>query len=82
MIDRIAQGRVDSAVNQSKNEILTGMQNFTSTEMKKINDSQKVFSDLQMSKIAELYSDCIFKRRSNEEKFKLNKNVLGKLEYY
>ena len=79
-LDRIVQGRVDSAVNQTKNEILTGMQNLISTEMKKISDSQKVFSDLQMSKIAELSSDYKFKRRSNEEQFKLNKKVLGKLE--
>lgn len=79
-IDRTVQGRVDSAVSQTKNEILTGMQNLISTEMKKISDSQKVFSDLQMSKIAELSSDYKFKRRSNEEQFKLNKKVLGKIE--
>ena len=79
-LDRIVQGRVDSAINQTKNEILTGMQNLISTEMKKISDSQKVFSDLQMSKIAELSSDYKFKRRSNEEQFKLNKKVLWKIE--
>ena len=33
-----------------------------------------------MSTIAKLSSDYKFKRRSNEEQFKLNKKVLGKIE--
>ena len=48
--------------------------------MKKMNDNQKARSDIQISKIADLSSDYKFKRRSNEEQFKVNKNVLGKLD--
>ena len=74
------QDSVHSAIGQSKNEILTGVQQLISSEMKKVTESQKALSDLQISKIADLSSDYKFKRRSNEEQFKVNKKVLGQLD--
>ena len=45
----------------------------------KITESQRALADMQISKIADLSSDYKLKRRSNEEQFKINKKVLGKL---
>ena len=51
-----------------------------SSEMKKMTENQRALSDLQISKIADLSSDYKFKSRSNEEQFKVNKKVIGKLD--
>ena len=71
---------VNSAINRNKKEILTGVQQLISSEMKKMNDNQKTLSDIQISKMADLSSDYKFKRPSNEEQLKVNKKVLGKLD--
>ena len=42
-------------------------------------ENQRALADMQICKIADLSSDYKFKRRSNEEQFKINKKVLGKL---
>ena len=76
----LVQDSLDTAISKSKNEILTGVQQLISSEMKKMTENQRALSDLQISKIADLSSDYKFKRRSNEEQFKVNKKVIGKLD--
>ena len=76
----MVQDSVNSAIVHSKNEILTGVQLLISLEMKKVTENQRALADMQISKIADLSSDYMFKRRSNEEQFKINKKVLGKLD--
>ena len=46
----------------------------------KVSDNQRALTDMQTSKVADLSSDYKYKRRSNEEQFKINENVLGKLD--
>ena len=79
-VAELVQDSVNSAIVHSKNEILSGVQLLISSEMKKVTENQRVLADMQISKIADLSSDYKFKRRSNEEQFKINKKVLGKLD--
>ena len=79
-VAELVQDSVNSAIAHSKNEILTGVQLLISSQMKKVTENQRALADMQISDIADLSSDYKFKRRSNEEKFKLNKKVLGKLD--
>ena len=79
-VAELVQDSVNSAIGHSKNEILTGVQLLISLEMKKVTENQKALVDMQISKIADLSSDYKFKRRSNEEQFKINKKVLRELE--
>ena len=79
-VAELVQDSVNSAIVHSKNEILTGVQLLISSEMKKVAENQRALADMQISKIADLSSDYKFKRRSNEEQFKINKKVLGKLD--
>ena len=79
-VAELVQDSVNSAIVHSKNEILSGVQLLISSEMKKVTENQRVLADMQISKIAHLLSDYKFKRRSNEEQFKINKKVLGKLD--
>ena len=79
-VAELVQGSVNSAIVRNKNEILTGVQLLISSEMKKLTENQRVLADMQISKIADLSSDYKFKGRSNEEQFKINKKVLGKLD--
>ena len=52
-----------------------------STEVKKISDNQKSLSELQLNKIAAISSsDYKFKRKSNDEQFKVNKKVMKKID--
>ena len=48
--------------------------------MKKVLENLRVLADIQISKIADLSSYYKFKRRSNEEQFKINKKLLEKLD--
>ena len=49
--------------------------------VEKLSVRQKTFSELQLSKIAaKKSSDYKFKRKSNEEQFKLNNKVLDKMQ--
>ena len=52
----LVQDSVDTAISQSKNEILTGVQQLISSEIRKITENQRAMSDLQISKIADLSS--------------------------
>ena len=78
----LVQDSVSSAVSQSKNDILTGVQQLITSEMKKLSDNQKALSEMQINKISDLSSssEYKFKRRSNEEQFKVNKKVMRKLD--
>ena len=76
----LVQDSVDTAISQSTNEVLIGVQQLISSEIKKMTENQRALSDLQISKIADLSSDYKFKRRSNEEQSKVNKKVIGKLD--
>ena len=79
-VAELVQDSVNSAIVHNKNEILTGVQLLISSEMKKSTENQRALADMQINKIADLSSDYKFKRRSNEEQFKINKKVLGKLD--
>ena len=64
---------MNSAIVHRKNEILTGVQLLISSEMRKVTENKRALADMQIGKIADLSSDYKFKRRSNEEQFKINK---------
>ena len=75
------RGHVSSAITASQNVMLTEMTKLISTEVKKISDNQKSISELQLSKITSINaSDYKFKRKSNEEQFKVNKKALEKID--
>ena len=75
------QATVNTAVKDSQNGWLTEIRGLISTEMNKISDSQKQFSDLQINKINQLsVNDYKFKRRSSEEQFKVNSKVMQKVQ--
>ena len=56
----MVEDMVNSTINGSKNEILTGVQQLISSKMKKMNDNQKTLSDIQICKVADLSSDYKF----------------------
>ena len=75
------QAAVNTAVKENQNEWLTDIRGLISTEMNKISDNQKQFSDIQINKINQLaVNDYKFKRRSNEEQFKVNSKVMQKVQ--
>ena len=80
-LEEMVSGHVSSAITASQNVMLTEMTKLISTEVKKISDNQKSISELQLSKIASINaSDYKFKRKSNEEQFKVNKKALKKID--
>ena len=80
-LEEMVSGHVSSAITASQNVMLTEMTKLISTEVKKISDNQKSISELQLSKIASINaSDYKFKRKSNEEQFKVNKKALEKID--
>ena len=51
------------------------------SEVEKLSESQKKIIELQLSKHAAITSlDYTFKRKSNEEQFKVNNKVLDKMQ--
>lgn len=80
-MEGLVADKVNSAVRSCQNELLSGIQTLITSEVQKISDSQKVFSELQLSKIAAITSsDYKFKRKSNEEQYKVNNKVLDKIQ--
>ena len=51
---------VHSAIVISKNDILDGVQQLISSEMRKRTENQRAFADMQISKMADLSSDYKF----------------------
>ena len=80
-VEDIVSDKINTAISSSQNQLLTEMSKLISTEVKKISDNQKSLSELQLSKIASIASsDYKFKRKSNEEQYKVNKKVLEKID--
>ena len=80
-VENLVTERVTEAVRSTQNDLLTGIQHLISSEVDKISERQKTLSELQLSKIAALTPSAYkFKRKSNEEQYKVNSKVLGKVQ--
>ena len=80
-VEDMVSDKINTAISSSQNQLLTEMSKLIYTEVKKISDNQKSLSELQLSKIASIASsDYKFKRKSNEEQYKVNKKVLEKID--
>ena len=80
-VENLVAEKVNFAVRSSQNDLLSGIQQLISSEVEKLSESQKNFSELQLSKLAAITSsDYKFKRKSNEEQYKVNNKVLDKMQ--
>ena len=76
---------IDTKVNQSQNRLLSDLDNLISNRLsnfqQSLNESQKALSDAQVAKIEEMHTDNYnFKRKGNEEQYKVNVKVHRKLK--
>ena len=80
-VEDFVSDKISAAVSSSQNTLLSELTRLISAEVKKISDNQKSLSELQLNKIASISSsDYKFKRKSNEEQFKVNKKVMEKID--
>lgn len=80
-METLVTDKVTEAMRSCQNELLTGINNLIASEVQKISDNQKSFSELQLSKIEAITSnDYKFKRKSNEEQYKVNNKVISKIQ--
>ena len=80
-MEALVTDKVTEAVRSCQNELLTGINTLIASEVQKISENQKSFSELQLSKIEAITSnDYKFKRKSNEERYKVNNKVIGKIQ--
>ena len=80
-MEALVTDKVTEAVRSCQNELLTGIHTLIASEVQKISENQKSFSELQLSKIEAITSnDNKFKRKSNEEQYKVNIKVIVKIQ--
>ena len=80
-MEEFIQQEVKKAMRDSQGELLDGIKTLISSEVSKVNENQKHYAEMSLSKISAISnSDYRFKRRSNEEQFKLNGKIIEKIK--
>ncbi|CAG2256478.1 unnamed protein product [Mytilus edulis] len=84
-LDSLIKQRVQEAVSTAQNDIVHHMDRIIKSSFdafqKSTNENQRQLSETQLAKIEEMNSDnYVFKRKGNEEQFKVNSKVANKMK--
>ena len=80
-MEALVTDKFTEAVRSCQNELLTGINTLIASKVQKISENQKSSSELQLSKIEAITSnDYKFKRKANEEQYKVKNKVIGKIQ--